>query len=307
MGGGPVQQGTQQGTTQTSPWGPTGGDLRKIIGLIGGQMGNTGPTDAETNAFNQLASQYGAGNPYANAIGGAANGMLGGGQDFSGGVNDAYDQYSKQIMPWANGSMGDPSTNPALAAMLRTIQGDTANSVNGQFAAAGRDMSGMNSQAMARGLAQGEAPALLQAQQMGLTAAQNLNQAGNQRAGILSGLQQNKFANQQAGTGMAANALAANQWGQQGMLGNEAARRALPLSNIANLNSVLLPIAGLGGRSQSSGQTTQQTQVPMWQQMLGAGMGLTGMGAQTGAFGSQAPGGGQGWLGPGIMKMFGMA
>lgn len=284
MGGTPNQQTTQQqqqtGQTISQPWGPAQGALMEQLRQIQGQQGNTGMTAQESAAFQQMLSQYGAGNPYAGAIGQSAQDMLGGGPDRTGGVTDAYNQYAQQVMPWANGAMGDPSSNPALAAMLKTIQGDTSNSVNSQFAASGRDSSGYNTQALARGLAQGEAPALLQAQQMGLGAAKDLYNAGNARSGLLSQLDTQKFANQQAGVGQAANALGANMWGPQGILSTMSAQRNLPLSNIANLNSLLLPIAGLGGQTNSSGTSSgmsnSQMQVPWWQQALGTGMAAAG-------------------------------
>lgn len=280
MGGTPQQVTQQTGNTVTAPWGPTGVPLRADIKQIQAQMGNTGIQPGETDAFQKMLAQYGGGNPYASAIGASAQDMLGGGPDLTGGVNAAYNQYAQQVMPWASGAMGDPSTNPALAAMLKTIQSDTQNSVNGQFAGAGRDMSGYNAQALARGLAQGEAPALLQAQQMGLGAAQNLYSAGNSTQGLLSALNTQRFANQQGGVGQAANALGANLWGPQGILSTLGAQRQLPLSNIANINSLLLPIAGLGGQSTSSGQATSQTQVPWWQQAVGTGMAAAGTAAK---------------------------
>ena len=50
--------------------------------------------------------------------------------------------------------------NSALKPQLQTIQDDVTNTTNGQFAAAGRDMSPANYQAVARGVAQGEAPVI---------------------------------------------------------------------------------------------------------------------------------------------------
>lgn len=256
MGGTSGQQQQQQAQTISQPWAPTQGALTGVLGQINSQLPNTGPTATETGAFGQLASNAAAGNPYAGQIGNVANTLLSGGPDLTGGANKAYDQYSSQIMPWANGSMGDPSTNPALAQMLSTIRSDVSNQVNGQFAAAGRDNSGLNQQALARGISQGEAPALLNAQQMGLGAAQNLYNAGNSTTGILSGLSQNTLANQQAGVGQAGNALAALNYGPEQQLAVAGAQRQLPLSNIANINSLLLPIAGLGGQTSSTGSSS---------------------------------------------------
>ena len=291
MGGSPSQ--TTQANTTTNPWAPTIPALQGILGQIQGQAGNTAVTPTETNAFNTLSSNAAAGDPYASQIGQVASNLLSGGPNLTGQAQSAYDQYSKQVMPWANGSMGDPATNPALAQMLSTIKADTTNSINSQFAAAGRDMSGLNQQAIARGLAQGEAPTLLNAQTQGLNTAQSLYNAGNSTTGILSGLNQQSLANQQAGIGASNDALGAQNYGPNMQLQIQAAQRNLPLSNIANLSSLLLPIAGLGGQSNS--QSTTQTQIPALQQIMG---GVAGAGGLLGGLGKSGMFSSGGWLGP---------
>src|SRR6185312_8181204 len=66
--------------------------------------------------------------------------------------------YQGLLTPYANGSM--IGNNPALKAQLDSLTQDITNQVNGQFAAAGRDMSGANTQTLGRGIAQGVAPVL---------------------------------------------------------------------------------------------------------------------------------------------------
>lgn len=260
-----TQQQQTQGQTVSQPWAPTQGALQGILGQINGQIGNTTPTSTENNAFGQLASNANAGNPYAPQIGANATNLLNGGgaNNFAAPTQAGYNQYSQQVMPWANGSMGDPSQNPALRSMLDTIRSDTSNQINGQFAAAGRDMSGLNQQALARGIAQGEAPVLLNAQTQGLNTAQNLYNAGNSTQGILAQLNQTSLGNQQAGVQGATDALSAQNYGPNQQLAVAAAQRNLPLSNIANINSLLLPIAGLGGQTNSTGSSTGNTSQTM--------------------------------------------
>jgi hypothetical protein len=259
MSGPSTQQGQTQGTTTTSPWGPTQGALQGILGQIQGQMGNTGMNSQEQGAFNTLQGNANGGNPYAAQIGSYASNMLNGGgaNSYAPGVQNAYNQYSQQIMPWANGSMGDPNTNPALRGMLNTIQSDTSNSINSQFAGAGRDMSGMNQQALARGLAQGESPLLMQAQQQGLQSAGDLYNAGNSTQGILAGLNQQSNANMGTGVGAAGQALDANNWGANQTLGIQSAMRQLPLQNMSQLEQMLTQMASLGGQSTSQGTSSQ--------------------------------------------------
>lgn len=255
------QQQTQQ-QTQSSPWGPTQGLLQQMLGQIGGQTGNTGPTQNENDAFAQLYKNAQGGNPWQGQIGDYATNLLNGGgaMDQAGNINSGYDAYAKSMQPWTSGDMANPATNPALQSMLDSIKNDTTNSVNGMFAAAGRDASGMNQQTLARGLAQGEAPVLLQAQDQANQARQNLYNAGNMRSGLLSGLNQQRLANMGQGVGASDSALNARNYGANQMLNISQQQRQLPLQNMQSILSMLLPIAGLGGQTSSSGSSSGQSQ-----------------------------------------------
>ena len=63
-------------------------------------------------------------------------------------LQSGLSSLQSQLTPYANGSM--IGNNSALQAQLDQIATDTTNQVNSQFAAAGRDGSGMNQQALAR-------------------------------------------------------------------------------------------------------------------------------------------------------------
>jgi len=257
MGGTSSSQ--QQSQTISQPWAPAQPGLNNIIGQIGGQLGNTGVNATEQNAFNQLQTAANQGNPFAAPITSYASNLLSGGgaNNQAGNLQSAYDAYKTALGPWASGAMADPSQNPALAAALQTINADTTNSINQQFAGAGRDLSGLNQQAIARGLAQGEAPLLLNAQQQGLTAAGNLYNAGNTTSGLLSGLNQQALANQGVGVPAAEQALEAQQYGPTQTLGIQSMLRNLPVSSIGQLAQLLVPIAGLGGQTNSTSSGTQ--------------------------------------------------
>jgi hypothetical protein len=148
--------------------------------------------------------------------------------------------------------------NPALAAQLAQIQTDVANSVNGQFAAAGRDFSGANQMAYGRGVAAGQAPVIAAQYNQDvanqLAAANALYGAGNTTAGALSGLQQNYLANQGQGVAAAQSALDAQNYGANATLAAEAQRRGIPVQALGLLAQIGVPIAQLG--KQSSGTTT---------------------------------------------------
>lgn len=268
MGGKSTANQQTASSATKNPWEQTIAPLEGVIGQLNGQLSNTGPTATEQGAFNTLTQNAQAGNPYAGQIGNLATDLLnGGGANAQAPMLQAgYDTYAKNIAPWANGSMADPSQNPALRQMLDVIQNDVGNSVNSQFAAAGRDLSGANQQAYGRGISQGYAPVLLQAQQQGLQSAQDLYNAGNTTGGLLSGLNQTSLSNRGQGVDAAGSALQARDSAANQLLNIGQQQRALPVSNVGNIASLLTPIAQLGGTATSQGQTTgSQTMSPAQQ------------------------------------------
>jgi hypothetical protein len=292
MGGSPttVQNNQQQSTT--NPWAPAAPVLTGILGQLGGAVGNAGVTPAESTAFGQLAANAQAGNPYASAIGDTANTLLAGGgtQNLGGTLTDAYGNLQSALTPWATGAMADPAQNPVLANQLATMSNDVTNQVNQQFAAAGRDLSPDNTQALARGIMQGAAPLLSQAQQQGIGAAGTLFNAGTTTAQDLAGLQQQSLANQQAGITAANAALAAQNYAPNQAIATAQQEFGLPLQNLSQISALADPLASQFATTDQSGTTTSQTQVPLWQQLLGAGIGGVGALGKLGAFGSG------GWL-----------
>ncbi len=194
----------------------------------------------------------------------------------------------------ARGDFVDPSKNPALQGYLSTIANDVQNRVNGMFAGAGRDLSGANQMALARGITEGQAPVLLDAYSRAradqLGAQDKLYGAGGQTAGLLSQLDQQRLANQQAGIGASDAALQAQNYGPMQQLAIEAQRRGIPLQNLQQLAGIGVPIAGLG--SSSTGTKTTETSTPFNPMSLAplalapftGGTSLMGMGA--GALGS---------------------
>lgn len=263
MGGESKTSQTQNSTT--NPWEPAQPALQGLLGQLQGNLGNTGVTGAENNALGTLQNNANAyGSTYAPQIGNYANTLLGGGgaTDQAGNVNANYQRYVDQTNPLASNTNYDPYNTPGLKDALSTLTNDITSGVNGQFAAAGRDFSGANSMALGRGLTQGLAPTLVgqynQNVQNQQGAAGNLYNAGNTNAGILSGLQQQKLANQGQGVGAAGQAFDANNAGANATLQAEAARRGIPVSALGLLAQIGIPIAGLGGQSTGQSQGTQQ-------------------------------------------------
>jgi hypothetical protein len=99
-------------------------------------------------------------------------------------------------------------------------------------------------------------------------------------------MDQQKFGNQQAGVDVANRALMAKDAPWTRVLDIEQQRRASPLGNIANLQSLILPMAGLGGTSNTdsySKSTKQASPVEVAQgwtkvagNVVGAGNGMKG-------------------------------
>src|SRR6202035_2294299 len=138
MGGQSSSTQTQQ--SQTAPWEAAQPMLQGILGQINPLIQNSGLSPPESGAIGQLSANAAQGNPYAGQIGSFAGNLLNGGGANAQAPNlqSGLSTLQSQLTPYANGSM--VGNNPALAAQLEQIQTDVGNSVNGQFAAAGRDL-----------------------------------------------------------------------------------------------------------------------------------------------------------------------
>lgn len=263
MGGESKQTQTQQSTT--NPWEAAQPALKGILSQLQGNLGNTGVTGAENAALTTgVNNATSFSDRFAPVMTNNAAELLSGGGALNqaGAVNQNYKDYYNATNPLASNTNYNPYETPGLKEALTTLTGDITQGVNGQFAAAGRDFSGANSQALGRGLTQGLAPVLLgqynQNVQNQQGAAGNLYNAGNTNAGILSGLQQQALANKQAGVGAASSALDAQNAGVNATMAAEAQRRGIPVQALGLLAQIGIPIAGLGGQSSGTSNTTNQ-------------------------------------------------
>ncbi|MGJ5205545.1 tail fiber domain-containing protein [Bradyrhizobium sp. HKCCYLR20261] len=260
MGGQSSSTQTQQ--SQTQPWQPAQPMLQGILSQLSSGLNNTGLTSAESGALDVLKQNAAQGNPYASGIGGYAQSLLGGGNALAQApaVQTNLQTLQGQLAPYANGSV--IGNNSALAAQLAQIQNDVGTSINGQFAAAGRDFSGANQMAYGRGVAAAEAPVIAaqynQDVQNQLAAANALYGAGNTTANLLGGMQQQYLANQGQGVTASQAALDANNYGANATLAEEAQRRGIPVQALGLLAQIGVPIAQLGQQSNGTSTTTQQ-------------------------------------------------
>jgi hypothetical protein len=280
MGGTSKTSQTQNSTT--APWTEAQPALQGILGQLNGNLGNTGLTGNESGAINSMVSNAGTASQFAPQITGYANTLLNGGgaTDQAGNVNQNYQRYVDQTNPLASNTNYNPYDTPGFKDALSTMTSDITNNVNGSFAAAGRDFSGANFNALGRGLTSGLAPTIASQYNQNINnqqgAAGNLYNAGNTNAGILAGLQQQKIANQGQGVAAASAANDATNAGPNAMLQAEAARRGIPVQALGLLAQIGIPIAGLGGQSTGTSTGTQQMSGAQQFGLIAGGIGSLG-------------------------------
>lgn len=253
---------TQTVQSQTAPWAAAQPALQTMLSQISAGLNNTGLTSAESSALDTLKNNAAAGNPYAGQIGGYAQSLLNGGGATAqaGNVQDNLASYRNWLTPYANGSM--VGNNPALMAQLAQIRSDVGDSVNSQFAAAGRDFSGANLMAYGRGVTAAEAPVIAAQYNQDvanqLASAGALYNAGNTTANTLTQMQQSDLANRGQGVAAAQSALDAQNYGANATLAEEAQRRGIPVQALSLLAQIGVPIAQLGTQGNSTTTGTQQ-------------------------------------------------
>jgi hypothetical protein len=292
--GGSVNTGgqNQNQTSVTTPWAPAAGQVQGLLGQLG--TVNTSLTPAEQQALGQLTSLGQQGNQFAPAIGTVANTLLygGGANNQAGLISKANAQYQQELNPYLQSSFLDPMNTPGFGAALSATNSDITNQINSQFAAAGRDLSGMNTQTLARGLSQGEGQLIAnqynQNVQNQLGAMGSSYNANNTTGGLLTGLNQQALMNEQAGVGVADAANAAQAYGPLLELQAQAQARGIPLQTLATEMGVALPAGQAFGTTNQTGQTQNTT--PLWQNILGGVVGGAGILGGMGAFGKN------GWL-----------
>jgi len=273
---------TQSQQSQTQPWAPAQPLLSGILGQTQGYLPQTGITGTQTGALNTIEQNANNANQFTPAINGVTSNLLNGGgaNAQAGNVNQGYQNYYNQTNPLASNTNYNPYSTPGFSDAIGTLTSDITNGVNGQFAAAGRDFSGANQQALTRGLTQGLAPTIAAQYNQNIQnqqgAANNLYGAGNTTAGLLTGLSQQGLANQQAGVGQVSSGLDAANAGSNSTISAEAQRLGIPVQNLGLLASLGVPIAGLG--SQSNGTATGSSTMSGAQQFAAIGQGLGGFG-----------------------------
>lgn len=236
------------GTTNTGPWDATKGLLGNIISSLNPLSTNTNPSGAQSEALANLQGSASQVPNFGAAAAGGVNNILGG--NYSGMLTGALGDYKSSLSPYLSSSYLNPMSTPGLSDALNTMKGDITNSVNDQFAAAGRDFSPANTTALTRGLTQGMAPILTNQFNQNVNtqrgAQDALYGAGSMTPGMLSNLTTSGINAAGAIPGLYT-APASTQ------LGAANAAYSMPYSNLGMLSGLALPIAGLGQTSSTSG------------------------------------------------------
>jgi len=240
-----LQQTGQAQTSTTNPWEAALPTVSGLMGQLNPLIGTSGTTPGMDSAFAALQNNFAQGNPYAAKIGDVTSNLLGGGgaTNQAGPVNQNYQDYAKRLTPTANGA--NIGANSGLLPYLDNIRTDVTNQVNPMFAAAGRDFSGANMQALGRGISQGQAPVIAGQYNTDVansrSAADSLYGAGNTTAGINMGMGQQALGNQQAGIGNVPGALDAGNYGANQTLALEQLKQQIPEKNLGLLAQIGVP------------------------------------------------------------------
>lgn len=251
MGGTSTSKQTQ--TSQLTGYDPAMSTVNGILGNLGtisNSIGTT-PNAAQTGALNTIEANANN-NPFTTSMNNNALGLLNGGgaKNNDAAISGTLDALKSGIVG-QTASGANIGKNPALQAQLDQIATDTTNQVNGSWAAAGRDGSPGNAQALARGIAAGEAPVIAAQYNTdtsnALGAANTLYGAGNTTYGMLNSNNAAANSNIENGTNVASAALNNQNWGANATLQAEAQRSGIPLSQYQTLLGMVSPIAAQFG------------------------------------------------------------
>jgi hypothetical protein len=292
---------TQSQASTTAPGAAAAPIVQGITGQLNPLIANSGITAPEQTAINQLTANGQAGNPYAAAQGANATNLLAGGGATSqnGALTSNLATLNNTLSPYASPNYSTVNS-PDVQRALQAANAGITNQVNGQFAASGRTGSGMNTQALAQGITNADAPIILnQANQDTATrmgAANTLYGAGNTTSGAITGNNQTALGNQQTGSTAATNALNASNWGPQSVIAAQQLGQSIPASNLGMLSQIGIPLAGLNTTTTGTGTQNTNASPSLLQDITGIG-GAIGGGTGAAALGSSLAGGGSALLG----------
>lgn len=243
--------------TQTDPWDVTIPYLKDFLAKTKTvSSGTPGATADQTAAYEQLKTNAQAGNPYASDMDALTKDLFGA-ESYAPEVASGYDDFSRRLTPTADGTNIDIANNTYLQNLLKTVGDDIQWRTNSQFAGAGRDMSAINQQAVARGVSQATAPLLLDQYNKEVSrsdaAARDLFAGNNTAATTKANLDASNAALRGSGIEAADAAVTARDQGANAILNLEQQMKQMPYEELSWLAELLYPAAGLGQQSTESG------------------------------------------------------
>jgi hypothetical protein len=256
-----TQQTSQQ--SQTAPWKPAQPYLQQTLQQLGPALRNTGTSPDESSALQELIRNAQTMPNFGGVAGDLAGQLLNGTYQVNPNstVGQSYDALKAQYAPYTGSNYINPYNNPAFQNYLDTTTRDIANRVNSMFAGAGRDLSGLNQESLARGITEGTA--LIFANQYNALAGQQQHAIDSLFGGGLSASAAG-VGNATAGLGVAGNLPQITNQNAQSLLQAYAQKYGLPLSKLSGVEDLLLPIARLGSQSQGASNSTGTTQAPWY-------------------------------------------
>lgn len=276
MGGTSESKTTQ--SSQLAPYSPATGTLNGLLGSLGSLAGSAGSlSQGQSGALNQVISNSNGQPNYAPQIQSGTYGLLNGGgaNNNNGALTSNLASYNSNIGNIANGSM--VGKNTALQGQLDTMSQDITNQINPMWAAAGRDGSPGNAQALARGIAQAEAPVIAaqynQDVQNQLAASGALYGAGNSTYGMLNQNQAQANQNFQNGVGTISAGLNAENAAPTAALNASNQFFNLPTSQLTTLLGAVSPVAAQFGTQNSQSDTQSQMSGAQQFALLMSGLG----------------------------------
>jgi len=302
-------------SSSTTPGAQAQPVVQGITNALTPQLANSGLTPTESSAISQLTANGTAGDPFAPAIASSAANLLNGGGATSqnGALSQNLSTLQSELGAEATPGYSTVNSQPVQQA-LQSANAGIQNSVNSQFAAAGRSGSGANQGDLAYNEENADAPILLNqantdtATQMG--AANDLYGAGNTTSGAITGNNQTALSNQVAGTTQANSAIQAQNEGPTAAIEAQELGQQIPAQNLGLLANIGIPLAGLNTTSTGNSNTDTDPSLLSSITSLGGALGSTGgvnaagqavnasglLGAASG-LGSAAAGGGSAILG----------
>jgi hypothetical protein len=276
MGG--TSKTSQTSTSSLAPYDPANSSLQGLLGGINNLVPQAGTVSTgQQGAINQVISNANGTPNYSAPINAGVSGLLNGG-----GAQANDSAIKSNLSTLQNGILGQTASganignNPALKAQIDQITTDATNSTNGAWAAAGRDGSPGNSQALGRGIASGVAPVLAAQYNTdvnnALGAATSLYGAGNTTYGLLNGNQNQANTNFTNGVGAVSAGLNAENAAPTAAINAMAQQFNIPASQLQTLLGMVSPVAAQFGTQ--NGKSTGESQMSGAQQFATIAQGI---------------------------------